>query len=269
MSTQPKNGSIAFQPRARLLKLIGEELISDEVVALGELVKNSHDADASTVTVTFRGGAGSDSFLEVRDDGFGMDVSILLTRWMEPAASTKVGKGRQITPKGRRILGEKGVGQFAADKLSRRLEIVSRCPKRADEVQAVVDWDQYDNGSLLLSEVQNRWDIRPPRDVSPHGTLLKMSGLRTVWSERMFRRLSIRLSRLLSPFRPNDPFTIRIESDEFPHYSGELRADFLGLAPYRVEVEFDGRPPAPARNRRRRPPGEPPPGRVPRTEPLR
>ena len=38
MSTQPKNGSIAFQPRARLLKLIGEELISDEVVALGELV---------------------------------------------------------------------------------------------------------------------------------------------------------------------------------------------------------------------------------------
>ena len=68
-----------------------------------------------------------------------------------------------------------------------------------------------------------------------------MTGLRTVWSERMFRRLSIRLSRLLSPFRQNDPFVIRIESDEFPHYSGELRGDFLDRAPYRVEADFDGR----------------------------
>lgn len=241
MNTQPKKGLIAFQPRARLLKLIGEELISDEVVALSELVKNSHDADAASVTVTFRGVTTLGGTLEVRDDGFGMSVSTLLGRWMEPAASTKVGKGRQITPKGRRVLGEKGVGRFAADKLSRQLEIISRCPKRSDEVQAVVDWDQYDNGALLLSEVQNRWEVRPARDVAPHGTCLKMIGLRAVWSERMFRRLSIRLSRLLSPFRPKDPFAIRIESDEFPQYSGELRSDFLARAPYRVEAEFDGR----------------------------
>jgi signal transduction histidine kinase len=241
VSTHPRRGEIAFQPRARLLKLIGEELISDEVVALSELVKNSHDADASSVSVIFRRVTGQEGTLEVRDDGIGMDVSTLLGRWMEPAASTKVGKGRQITQKGRRVLGEKGVGRFAADKLARCLEIVSRCSGRADEVQAVVDWDRYDNGSLLLSEVQNRWEVRPAREVSPHGTLLRMTGLRTVWSERTFRRLSIRLSRLLSPFRQNDSFVIRIESDEFPHYSGELRGDFLERAPYRVEAEFDGR----------------------------
>ena len=46
MSRRPRSGSIAFRPRARLLKLIGEELISDDVVAVSELVKNSHDADA-------------------------------------------------------------------------------------------------------------------------------------------------------------------------------------------------------------------------------
>ena len=46
MSAIPTNGGIAFQPRARLLKLIGEEFISDEVVAISELVKNAHDADA-------------------------------------------------------------------------------------------------------------------------------------------------------------------------------------------------------------------------------
>jgi signal transduction histidine kinase len=223
-----------------LLKLIGEELISDEVVALGELVKNSHDADASTVTVTFRGVTGPGGSLEVLDDGTGMDVSTQLGRWMEPAASTKVGKGRQVTARGRRMLGEKGVGRFAADKLARSLEIVSRCAGRADEVRALVDWDLYDNGSQLLSEVLNRWEVRPAKELGGNGTLLRMTGLRAVWSERMFRRLSIRLARLLSPFRKNDPFAIRIESDEFPHYSGELRGDFLERAPYRVEAEFDG-----------------------------
>src|SRR5207245_8629779 len=86
VTTRPINGTIAFQPRARLLKLIGEELISDEVVALSELVKNSHDADASSVSVTFRGVAGEAGSVEVRDDGVGMDVSTLLGRWMEAAA---------------------------------------------------------------------------------------------------------------------------------------------------------------------------------------
>ena len=47
MSVGARTGCIAFQPRARLIKLIGEELISDEVVAISELVKNAHDADAA------------------------------------------------------------------------------------------------------------------------------------------------------------------------------------------------------------------------------
>jgi signal transduction histidine kinase len=235
-----KNGTVVFQPRARLLKLIGEELISDEVVAISELVKNSHDADASTVTVRFRGVTGSSGQIEILDDGGGMDLDTLLGRWMEPAASTKVGKGRQVTRRGRRVLGEKGVGRFAADKIARHLEIVSRCPRQPEEVRAVIDWDRFDTDELMLSQVENRWEVRPAVAIRGHGTLLRMSGLRSPWSERTFRRLCIRLSRLLSPFRETDHFAIHIESDEFPEYSGELRADFLQKAPYRIEAEFDG-----------------------------
>src|SRR5690606_25411889 len=47
------SGTAAFQPRARLLKLIGAELISDDVVAVTEFVKNAYDADASNVTIRF------------------------------------------------------------------------------------------------------------------------------------------------------------------------------------------------------------------------
>jgi signal transduction histidine kinase len=236
-----RNGSVAFQPRARLLKLIGEELISDEVVAISELVKNAHDADAHSVTISFESVTGPDGFICIRDDGHGMDPETLLGRWMEPAASTKVGKGRQITRLGRRVLGEKGVGRFAADKLARNLVIVSRCPGHAEEVHATVDWDRYADEAMMLTEVLNRWEVRPAREIDGHGTLLRMAGLRSRWTERMFRRLCLRLSRLLSPFRTDrDRFVIHIESDEFPEYSGELRQDFIEKAPYRVEAEFDG-----------------------------
>ena len=67
MSVGARNGSIAFQPRARLLKLIGEELISDEVVALAELVKNAHDADAVSVTVAFHGATAPGGTLTICD----------------------------------------------------------------------------------------------------------------------------------------------------------------------------------------------------------
>src|SRR5262249_11772210 len=240
-SPAPRSGTIAFKPRARLLKLIGEELISDDVVAVSELVKNAHDADALTVTVAFRGVTGPGGEIEVRDDGCGMDLDTLLGHWMEPAATTKRGSDRRVTPRGRRVLGEKGVGRFAADKLARHLEMVSRCPDSPDEVRAVIDWDLFDDERLMLAEVKNRWEVRPAQRIEPHGTALRLSGLRSVWTERMFRRLSLRLGRLLSPFRANDPFTIRIESDEFPEYAGEQRFDILEKAPYQIEAEFDGR----------------------------
>ena len=193
------------------------------------------------VTISFDAVAGPDGFISIRDDGHGMDLDTLLGRWMEPAASTKLGKARQITRLGRRVLGEKGVGRFAADKLARTLTIVSRCPEHPEEVHASIDWDHYDDDALMLAEVLNRWEVRPAREIDGHGTLLRMGGLRCRWTERMFRRLSLRLSRLLSPFRTDrDRFVIHIESDEFPEYSGELNQYFLGKAPYAVEVEFDG-----------------------------
>ncbi len=240
MSRKPRSGTVTFRPRARLLKLIGEELISDDVVAVAELVKNAHDADALTVTVSFRGVTSAGGEIEIRDDGCGMTLETVLGRWMQPAASTKTAADTRTTPRGRRVLGEKGVGRFAADKLAGRLELATRAPG-SSEVRAFVDWDAFADGERMLEDVQARWEVHQPTAALPHGTVLRMTGLRSAWTERMFRRLSIRLGRLLSPFRDRDRFTIRIESDEFPEYSGELRSDILDRAPYRIDAAFDGR----------------------------
>lgn len=239
--SEARSGYIAFRPRARLLKLIGEELISDEVVALTELVKNAHDADASHVTITFRKVLASGGEIEIVDDGHGMDLDTLLGGWMEPAASTKADAASHVTSRGRRVLGEKGVGRFAADKLGKTLELISLRKGTNGEVRAEFDWDRFDTDGQMLADVKNRWEIRPASEVKGHGTILRIRGLRQVWNERMFRRLSTRLSRLRPPFKSERGFSIRIESDEFPDYSGELSNGFLGKAPYWIQASFDGR----------------------------
>ncbi len=44
-----------LRPRARIIKTIGEELISNDIVAIIELVKNSYDANASIISINFQG----------------------------------------------------------------------------------------------------------------------------------------------------------------------------------------------------------------------
>jgi len=234
-------GYVEFRPRARLLKLIGAELISDDVLAITELVKNAHDADASSVALEFHGVTRPEGTIIVRDDGHGMDLEVLHGHWMEPAGTLKWRAEGRITRAGRRVLGEKGVGRFAADKLARTLELVSRRNGDAREIRAIFDWDEFDSETRMLSEVKSRWEVRPASELPRHGTILRMTGLRTPWNERMFRRLCTRLARLRSPFRELDSFTIRIDSDEFPQYSGELRSSILDRAPYRIDAIFDGK----------------------------
>lgn len=236
-----RQGTAAFEPRARLLKLIGAELISDDVLAVTELVKNAHDADATGVWIDFAGVRGPEGTITVRDDGDGMALEDLLNRWMQPAGTFKARQRYRRTRSGRRVLGEKGVGRFAADKLASRLELVSRARRSGQEIRAVFDWDAFDSRDASLADIKTSWEVRRPRELKGHGTILRLTGLRSTWTERMFRRLSARLARLRPPVDPaGSSFGIWINSDEFPDYSGQVSQDFLDRAPYRIEASFDG-----------------------------
>ena len=52
-SNSTDQGGLALRPKARILRTLGEELISNETVAVIELVKNAYDADAQFVLVRF------------------------------------------------------------------------------------------------------------------------------------------------------------------------------------------------------------------------
>ena len=105
------NGEFVFRPRARLIKTIGEELISNDNVAITELVKNSYDAGSPIVDITFVGNVKEkeitkrigrkdivekqqyiekkDATIIIYDQGIGMDFKTIQQAWMEPATNYK------------------------------------------------------------------------------------------------------------------------------------------------------------------------------------
>src|SRR5690606_28196861 len=189
---QPSPPSI-FRPRARIMKTLGEELISNDTVAIIELVKNAYDADAKDVLINFdddiQEGKG---FIEVIDNGAGMDINTIRNAWMEPATPTK--KKDKSSPNGsRRVLGEKGVGRFAASRLANSLELISRKSASPNEAYAFFDWTQFDDEEKFLDEIKIQTDVRAPEEILPNdffdisgpaqGTILRMRGLRNSWDE--------------------------------------------------------------------------------------
>lgn len=122
-----------IRPYARLITMLGDQLIKDESTALMELIKNAYDADASWVKVTLRG-FGKDlrarpgASIIIEDDGTGMDRIILERDWLNPATPAKwqAQEAGTRTQRGRVLQGEKGIGRFAIFKLGRTVQLTTR-----------------------------------------------------------------------------------------------------------------------------------------------
>ena len=208
---------LTFRPRARIIRTIGDRLISGPEAAVIELVKNSYDADATTVRITFSPPLKPETgYILFEDDGHGMSLSDIQEKWMEPATSDK--KQRKESPGGRQLLGSKGIGRFAVARLGNFLELISvaRSIFQPDQDTyertriAELDWNRFERIKYLD-------DVSFPVETSitqdPTGTLLKISSLRDDWSETAITRLHHELRRLVSPIENgvSKPFKIVLD----------------------------------------------------------
>jgi signal transduction histidine kinase len=264
--TGSAQNEFTFRPRARIMRTLGQELISSEAVALIELVKNAYDADATKVLIRFIGtleeGKG---VIEVVDNGHGMSMDIIKTAWMEPATNSKRTRRKSEELK-RKMLGEKGIGRFACSRLTDELELITRRKTATKEIYALFDWTQFDNDDLYLDEIEILAEAREPKDICPkgtteilwakdkkqpkpddlqHGTILRMNRLKKRWSSAEFADLQRDLSRLVSPFEQFSDFSIRLElPEEFSGYSKEISSPEIIKYPHYVikgKVEGDGK----------------------------
>jgi hypothetical protein len=237
-----------FRPRARLVAILGEHLISDQAVGLIELVKNSYDADATTVEVELLDiDDPSESKVVISDNGLGMSPQDVVDKWLSPAVDHKErSKQDQIRSSlGRLPIGEKGVGRFAAHQMGRRLKLVTRAAGKP-EVALELNWDDFDDASRYLDEVEFTVVERQPevfRDEKT-GTRLEIEGSRAPWGKRLLSKVQRSLRRLQSPLEDEgrSTFKISLRCPEHPEYENIDATDVLERAHYefRALVSADG-----------------------------
>ena len=251
MNEKIKSGTFVFRPRARLIKTIGEELISDDKVAILELVKNSYDAyctlngEGAIVDITFNGNVQSlpsgekyiakeQASIIIYDEGIGMDFEVIRTAWMEPATNFKKLKQNQNPLK--KYAGEKGIGRFASAKLASKLELVTKQVGK-DEIFIKFNWNDFSNEYDYLDDIKIEWEIRPATEIQKHGTILRLYDLNEDWSESKIKDLRVALSRLLNPIVPVEDFLMSLNlPKEFGALSGTIeRPETLNRPNYSIK----------------------------------
>ena len=175
--------TVRFVADARLISVLGEQLIGSEKVGILELVKNAYDAGATACTVALDGVPGLEPDAEIQannptlpgpvitisDNGSGMSRDDLVNGWLRPAtprraqikerlrveqlAADERGSRRAYDALveqlreahgGRLPLGEKGVGRLATHRLGRFLWLRTKTKEDPLEWELKIDWADFD-----------------------------------------------------------------------------------------------------------------------------
>lgn len=234
--TQPSH----FKISTGLKDIVGRELITDDFVAIFELVKNSFDAVASRVDIVFE-----DDEIFIIDDGKGMSPKEIEEKWLFLGFSAKRTDREEveinalsdvtddfrdrITRHRRGFAGNKGIGRFSCDRLGAKLDLYTRAADRQKgKISLIqVDWANFEGNSerefesIPIESSEEESVPLPPILTTEfhHGTVLRISGFRSGWPRSKVLSLKASLAKLVNPFGTKNDLQIYL------HSSKELDAD--------------------------------------------
>jgi signal transduction histidine kinase len=265
------NGTEKFRPYARLISILGDQLISNKWVGVIELVKNCYDADAEDVTVRFLDidKTGKPRVIEIEDDGDGMTLQTIQDIWMKPATPNKLNKknsASRFTKKGRLMQGDKGVGRFAVYKLGDTIEIFTK-QNSTNEIKLNLNFAEYaqtdetgqevaNTNNKFLDEIPNSWAEHdtPERilNTKNQGTIIRITDLRNQWKKEDLEKLEKAFFRMVPPSMPDrnikkkkdevtkKEFDVSLEWDTYKQSSSILPfEDIMEMAPFSFEGSID------------------------------
>lgn len=243
--------NLPIRPYARLITMLGDQLIKNETIALIELIKNSYDADASWVKVSFidfneDGSKNDNSKIIIEDDGCGMNESILKKHWLNPATPDKLKRKKKTTEKGRILQGEKGIGRFAVFKLGKNIKVITRRSNEDEENTLIYNFSDYDDNFLVengqekelyLDDLTVSFDKNLPQFIvdknvelgsiikkrNPHGTIIEISDLKSNWTVARINKVQNEIGKMQPIFSndSNNDFNVWIYMNGKIHISQE------------------------------------------------
>lgn len=268
-----------FKTNVQLKSIIGKDLINDDNIAILELVKNSFDADAKNVTVNYLNlKENDDSTIEsfsnktsriiIHDNGLGMDLDGIQSKWLNIAYSEK--KSNKTQHK-RRMAGAKGVGRFSCDRLGEYLNLYAKIKtsskKNSDKyVKLSIDWKLFEieDEEKEIQTIPLSYELLSKSEFEKtgfepfeQGVILEIIKLRSSWAYPIkdrdgnlikwntdkFVELKKYLEKLINPNQQfeNDDFGVFIEAPEFLKENSERKQyeKFIGIVENKIFDKLD------------------------------
>ena len=205
-----------------VLNHLGIKLYSNVAAVLSEAVANAWDADASTVSVEF-----SSDEIVITDNGYGMDVNTANNRYLK-VGYDKRGLEGDRSPKGRLLMGRKGIGKLSLFSIA-----------DAVEVQSVKNSDKH-GFRMVASDIRKA--IEKGEDYHPTPVKLEniaiSAGTKIILTQlkksRVSRTAAALRKRLARRFTIIDTPEFRVSIDNSPVTMGDR--DELGMLQFLWEI---------------------------------
>ena len=230
---------IPFRFHPRVFASLGADLVTSDLVAVIELVKNSYDAFAKRVDVRFKTNSDGKLSLEIEDDGIGMSGDTIRDVWC--VVATPFREKNTISSrdeKKRRVSGAKGLGRLSAARLGQSMQVITK--KKGDKCwQVDVSW----NGLAKAESMDSCYAYLTEGDASilagGNGTLIRINGLHDEWSDEMVADLEEGLSRLKPPFEKLGDFAIYITPPGANEHATEIKpSKFINSPTYLIKGKY-------------------------------
>lgn len=217
---------LKFKVSSGLKNILGRDLITSDNIAILELVKNSYDAHATKVDITFK-----DDSITIADNGKGMSLSDIQQKWLFVGYSAKKDDTEDVQSYRdnfrRNYAGAKGIGRISCDRLARYVNLITKS-KRSSVVEKIqVDWNLFEKSQ---SEEFDKIPVRHMEEAEgitifpgggKTGTVLELVGLRSSWDKEQILKLRKALEKMINPFSGVDDFCIEIIAPVFKE--GDLK----------------------------------------------
>jgi signal transduction histidine kinase len=230
---------LRFRFSGRVAKLLGRESVSNGIIAISELVKNAYDADAKKVELIFEDVKSKDGKIRIRDNGTGLSYNDFKEKWMVVGTDSK--ERAIVSPSGkRRVVGEKGIGRFAVERLADYVTLISNPQGETETITMHIDWSLYSQDGAIFDEIENSVVALPKKDINQHGLEIVLENLRDSWGEKEVEELEKQLNMLVSPSETND-FEIRVTAPDYKKYSMKVESKLLQEAMYEFRSSLNSK----------------------------
>ena len=218
---------LQFKVSSGLKNIIGKDLITDDFIAIFELVKNSYDAHATHVIIDFQNLNSSNATIRITDNGKGMSYNDLINKWLFVAYSAKTDGTEDLDYRNKIqnktfYAGAKGIGRFSCDKLGKKLRLITTKDEADSKTEQIkVDWEEFerDTKDEFINVGVFHSTLQENPSVFDSGTILDISEIRndSEWNYEKLIRLKNSLSKLINPFENNEEriFNIEIKATDF------------------------------------------------------